>query len=97
MLRSPLRMRGFCTRRLIAAILFVSVFFIPLHVHFLTSATQVTKACSCYHARRTQLGSVPTLASWIPIIQLEIISVIEPDFLGSSSGSSRTIRAPPIT
>ena len=97
MLRSPLRRRGFRTRRLIAAILFVSVFFFPLHVHFLTAATQVTKACSCYHSSRTQMGSAPALVSWAPSIQQEFISVYVHDFLGSPPVSSLTIRAPPIT
>lgn len=89
------RMRVACTRRLIGVILFVSVFFLPLHVHLFISTAQVTKDCSCYHAGRTQLGAAPALVSWTPGIQLEFISVYEPYFLGSPPVSSRTIRAPP--
>ena len=54
--------------RWISALLFLAVFFLPLHFHLATASTAlINKECSCAQGSRTQLGqSAPPPAS-VPV------------------------------
>src|SRR5262245_14548424 len=52
------RERMVSLRRWVSAFLFLSVFFLPLHIHVATAApSHLSKECSCFHGNRTQLAS----------------------------------------
>lgn len=82
-------------RRLIGILLFLAVFFLPLHVHSATLAAQVTKECSCVHGARTQAGLAPELVSWTPFLACHFVANESQDFPWSLSILIRDIRAPP--
>jgi len=87
--------RALNSRRLIGAVLFLAVFFLPLHSHAFTVTAQLGKECSCYHGGRTQVGLAPAQADWTPTFQASLIAVHESQVVGYSSVDSHAIRAPP--
>jgi hypothetical protein len=83
--------------RLVSLLLFLTVFFLPLHFHPLAVTAHITKECSCIHGARTEMGIAPVQVDWTPPIQQ--VSY-EPFELQLSSGLVTTlqlIRAPPAT
>jgi len=89
----PARVRH--ARRWVGAILFIAVFFLPLHFHF-TVAAQVSKECSCVHGTRTQTGQVAPLTVNVPVVcQVAIFSIHQESFV-SRSVRNQFSRAPPV-
>ena len=81
--------------RLVSLLLFLTVFFLPLHFHPVAATAHVTKECSCIHGARTEMGMAPVQADWTPPIRQIFY---EPFELQLSSGLVTTlqlIRAPP--
>jgi len=81
--------------RLVAGLLFVFVFFLPLHFHPLVKQTELTQECSCVSALLTQSGpaSAPAvlfhdLSSWL-IVAFEPGTTLWLDF------DFQAARAPP--
>ncbi len=93
----PFKFASLDSRRLIGILLFLAVFFLPLHVHSVTVAAQVTKECSCVHGTRTQAGLAPVLASWIPFLACHFVANESQDFPRNLSILIRDIRAPPTS
>jgi hypothetical protein len=86
---------GLTRQRLVSAVLFFFVFFLPLHLHPYTSTPEVQKECSCLHGNRTQLGSLPDLVPAAPLLWASFLVPQEPVLDFSCSFELRTIRAPP--
>ncbi len=91
----PFKFASLNSRRLIGTLVFLAVFFLPLHVHSVTLAAQVTKECSCFHGARTQAGLAPVPASWIPFLACHFVANESQDFPRNLSILIRDIRAPP--
>ena len=91
----PARVRR--ARRWLGAILFLTVFFLPLHIHLASaSAAQITKECSCIHGSRTQTGQVAALTVSGPVVcQVAIFSIHQESFV-SRSVRNQFSRAPPV-
>jgi len=87
--------RALNSRRLIGIVLFLAVFFLPLHSHAFTVTAQLGKECSCYHGGRTQVGLAPVTADWAPNFQPYLFVSYEPRVFDYSSVDSHAIRAPP--
>ena len=83
------------SRRLIGAVLFLAVAFLPLHFHSFTVAAQLNKECSCYHGGRTQIGLAPASVDWTPAFQPALVVFYEPEASSWFSVDSHAIRAPP--
>ncbi|MGB7948441.1 MAG: hypothetical protein WCH75_12225, partial [Candidatus Binatia bacterium] len=43
--------------RLVSLLLFLTVFFLPLHFHPVAATAHVTKECSCIHGTRTEMAT----------------------------------------
>jgi hypothetical protein len=54
--------RTLIDRRVIAFLLLIFIFFLPLHFHPADETRRIDHECSCYHGVRTQLGSAPSPA-----------------------------------
>jgi hypothetical protein len=81
--------------RLVSLLLFLTVFFLPLHFHPVASTTYVAKECSCIHGARTEMGMAPVQVDWTPPIRQVFYESFE---LQLSSGlviTLQLIRAPP--
>lgn len=87
--------KAFTSRRLIGAVLFLAVFFLPLHFHSFTPTAQVSKECSCVHGSRTQVGLASGSTDWVPSLQQTVLVVCETQVFPWLSIDSHTIRAPP--
>lgn len=87
--------RSLESRRLIGAVLFLAVVFLPLHFHSFTVAAQLSKECSCYHGGRTQIGLAPASVDWTPAFEPAQVVLYEPEFFAWFSVDSHAIRAPP--
>ena len=85
-------------RRSISVLLFLSVFFLPLHVHVATAVTsQITKECSCLSGSRTQLNPAASPQICAPILSHWAIALFPRDFFDSRSIRTRSPRAPPFS
>ena len=84
------------SRRLIGAVLFLAVAFLPLHFHSFTVAAQFSKECSCYHGGRTQIGLAPAAIDWTPVFEPAQIVLYEPEVSSWFSVDFHAIRAPPF-
>jgi hypothetical protein len=84
-------------RRLIGLGVLAFVFFLPLHQHFFTPASQFSKECSCYAGGRTQVGLALTPAGCLPSFQAFFIAVYLPQVFSGLSAEFESIRAPPST
>jgi hypothetical protein len=71
------------------------IFFLPLHVHFFTSAAKVNNECSCVNGTRSQAGPVAASVHWTPSFHATFIFVYQPQDIGAISVRSYAIRAPP--
>jgi hypothetical protein len=59
--------RWVASKRVISVAVLLFVFFLPLHLHFNSSA-KVTQECACVQGARTQLAPILSLATCAPII-----------------------------
>lgn len=80
--------------RLIAAVLFLTLFSLPLHSHF-SAPAQLSKECSCVHGSRTQMGLAPVQVSAAPALFVDFFTVAEPDVYVWRAVTRQAIRAPP--
>lgn len=93
--RFDIMKKAFTSRRLIGAVLFLAVFFLPLHFHSFTVAAQFSKECSCYHGGRTQIGLAPASVDWTPAFEPAQVVLYEPEVSSWFSVDFHAIRAPP--
>ncbi|HXG50540.1 MAG TPA: hypothetical protein VNN77_03925 [candidate division Zixibacteria bacterium] len=61
--------RGYRPPRLLSLVLFLTIFFLPLHFHAPTLTVQVVKECSCLFGTRTQAGVVPAAGDLVPVFE----------------------------
>ena len=83
------------SNRLMAAILLLAVFSLPLHYHAFTSTAQLSKECGCYQGARIQTGLAPALSDSTPVFHASLIVLHEPQIVGRLSFASHAIRGPP--
>ena len=84
-------------RRWISAFLFLSVFFLPLHIHVATAATShLSKECSCVHGSRTEAGLAIVISSWVRNSDFAFHQPFQRQFPSRFQLSFQAIRAPPV-
>jgi hypothetical protein len=81
--------------RLVSLLLFLTVFFLPLHFHPIAATAHVAKECSCVHGTRTEMGMAPAQVDWTPPIRQVFQESFKPKLLSSLIVSLQSIRAPP--
>jgi hypothetical protein len=89
------RLKVFQLSRWISAIVFVSIFALPLHFHASAQTSQVTKECSCLHGTRTQLGLVAAAVQCAPILHFDLEPSLESQCFSQVVVDLAKIRAPP--
>ena len=83
-------------RRWISALLFLSVFFLPLHIHFATAATaQLSKECSCVQGTRTQLASAVDVPHATAPVELNVVASECESLATHFWFDSQKVRGPP--
>ena len=82
--------------RMIGALLFVAVFFLPLHFHVAPTATEISTECSCAHGTRTQSGLAPVSTDCTPCVYAISVSPSQPQFSAFHTSQFESIRAPPL-
>ena len=81
-------------RRLISVVLFLAVFFLPLHFHFNSSA-KVAQECTCVQGTRMQLAPISSIATHAPIVTVgSVVIVLNVPPLVEHIGL-QSVRAPP--
>jgi len=83
--------------RLVSLLLFIAVFFLPLHFHPAAATAQVAKECSCVHGTRTEAGLAPAAAGWTPVLTAQTVAKEFFDCLSYARFQIHGIRAPPLT
>jgi hypothetical protein len=63
------KLRSHGSDRLLSFVLFLAVFFLPLHFHAPTIASPIAKECSCLSGARTESGLAPAIARWLPAFE----------------------------
>jgi hypothetical protein len=81
--------------RLLSLLLFLTVFFLPLHFHPLAVTAHITKECSCIHGARTEMGMAPVQVDWTPPIQQVSYEPLELQLPSGLVNTLQLIRAPP--
>jgi hypothetical protein len=94
---TPLSARGSATRRLrlVSLLLFLTVFFLPLHFHPVAATAQVAKECSCVHGTRTQADLAVAPVGWTPVLTAQLVASEFFDCLSYVRFQKHGIRAPP--
>ena len=83
-------------RRWISALLFLSVFFLPLHIHLATAATsQLSKECSCVQGTRTQLASAVDVPHATAPVELNVVASECESLAAHLWFNSHKVRGPP--
>jgi hypothetical protein len=82
--------------RVVGLLLFLTVFFLPLHFHSVTAAAQVVKECSCLYGSRTQTGLTTALSNSPPVLVFHPVRTESHDLFGSLLGIKHHSRAPPV-
>ena len=82
-------------RRLVSFLLFLTVFFLPLHFHSIAATAHVAKECCCIHGKRTEMGPAPAEVDSTPLIQLILYESFELQFFPGLVSSLQLIRGPP--
>ena len=83
------------SRYLIAGVLLLAIFFLPLHLHSFTPTTQVSEECSCYYGARTELGSAPTPDVLLLVFQALLLAVSKTELPVEAVVEFESARAPP--
>jgi hypothetical protein len=91
----PFKSTNYSSRRLIGALLFFVVFFLPLHFHPVNVAAQVAKECICLHGTLTQAGPASASANYLPALFSRPVTFAFRDEVGSVSILVLRSRAPP--
>ena len=81
--------------RLVSLLLFLTVFFLPLHFHPVAATTHVAKECSCIHGARTEMGMGPVQVDWTPSIRQVFYDSFELQLSSGLVTTLQLIRAPP--
>jgi hypothetical protein len=82
--------------RWISVLVFVTLFFLPLHFHAASALTsEITKDCSCLHGTRTQLGLVAVAIQSAPALHFDFEPSIESQCFSQIVADLSSIRAPP--
>jgi hypothetical protein len=76
-------------------LLFLTVFFLPLHFHPIAATGHEAKECSCIHGARTQMGMAPVPADWTPPPQSFVEEFFQPPLSSRFVVAFQSIRAPP--
>ena len=84
-------------RRLVGLLLFLTVFFLPLHFHSLTVTAQVAKECGCLYGSRTQAGLTIAHSNPLPVLIWQPVRTESQEFFGLRFGTRWHSRAPPFT
>jgi len=82
--------------RLVSLVLFLTVFFLPLHFHPVAATAHMTKECSCIHGARTEMGMAPVQVDWTPPIREVFHKSFQPQLWSGVVISFQSIRAPPV-
>jgi len=83
-------------RRLVGLLLFLTVFFLPLHFHSVTVTAQVAKECGCLYGSRTQAGLTTAHSKSLPVLVWQPVRTESREFFGSFFGTKWHSRAPPF-
>jgi len=81
--------------RLVSLLLFLTVFFLPLHFHPVAATTHVAKECSCIHGTRTELAMATAQVNWAPALPQHFYESFRPRLFSSLIDTLQLIRAPP--
>jgi hypothetical protein len=81
---------------LVSLILFLTVFFLPLHFHPVAATAHVIKECSCIHGTRTEMGMAPSQVAWAPALPQHFYESFRPRLFSSLIDTLQLIRAPPV-
>src|SRR4249920_378122 len=81
--------------RLVSLVLFLTVFFLPLHFHPVAATAHVTKECTCIHGARTEMGMAPVQVDWTPSIRQVFYESFELQLSSGLVATLQLIRAPP--
>ena len=81
--------------RLVSILLFLTVFFLPLHFHPVATTAHVTKECSCIHGTRTEMGMAPVPLDWRPPVAIAFHETLELQLVAHLATGLQLIRAPP--
>jgi len=84
-------------RRVVGLLLFLTVFFLPLHFHSVTVTAKVVKECSCLYGSRTQTGLMTAHSNSPPVLVWQPARAESHEFFGSFLGIKWRSRAPPLT
>jgi hypothetical protein len=89
--------RAFSVRRLrlVGLLLFLTVFFLPLHFHPAAATAHVAKECTCIHGARTEMGMAPVVTDWMPPAQYFVEEFFQPRLSSRFVAAFQSIRAPP--
>lgn len=88
---------GLSAHRLAGAFLLLTVFFLPLHLHFFTQTVQINDQCSCYYGGRTQVGLAPPLAALFPVSETSFLVAGRTTAPVEVIVESESARAPPYS
>jgi len=83
-------------RRLIGALLFIAVSFLPFHVHAADECSQVRQECSCHSGGRPVLGCAPSAIALIPTYEVVVVVPRGIEIPTVSMVASEPARGPPF-
>lgn len=92
----PSRVGASSCIRLVSWLLFLTVFFLPLHFHPAAATAHMTKECSCIHGARIEMGMAPVQADWVPPLQQVYYEPFELHLSSDLVTRLQSIRAPPV-
>jgi hypothetical protein len=81
--------------RLVSLLLFLTVFFLPLHFHPVAATVHVAKECSCIHGTRTEMAMAPAQVDWALALSQYFYHSFRPRLFSSLIDTLQLIRAPP--
>jgi hypothetical protein len=85
------------SRYLVNALLLLTLFFLPLHVHFPAHDSQLSQECSCCCGGRPQLGLAPVLTNLIAIYEVALLVPAGAPAPRRGVTRSESARAPPYS
>jgi hypothetical protein len=82
-------------RRWVGLLLFLTVFFLPLHFHVIATASQLTKECSCLHGNRMQMAAAAAPSNLVAIFAAQPVVMMRLQVIGHGFTVRSSTRAPP--
>jgi hypothetical protein len=92
----PLLLEPTHRRRCIGVVLFVAVFFLPLHFHAGATNSQIKQECGCFAGAKTQASVALAAVDFTPSFEEFFIAICQPRDCGRPFPRSESIRAPPF-